>query len=150
MPRRTEQSTVESERRIRAFRENAAAYPHPGMGPKPDGKGPRGWRRKSPADETMTRGVNQWVATVKPDAPGKYMVSLRKFFDTRDAAYALVPTEWTALIMPVGGQFRLTLSYVVDDADEAMHLADEVMAAKPKPKTYVMHAEPGHYSKVLG
>ena len=122
-----EETRLESQRRIRVFQQNARPYPHPGMGPKPDGKGPRGWRRKSPADETMTRGVNQWVATVKPDTPGKYMLSLRKFFDTRDAAYALVPTEWTALIMPVGGQFRLTLSYVVEDADEAMHLADEVM-----------------------
>ena len=75
----------------------------------------------------MIRGVNQWVATVKPDAPGQYMVSLLKFFDTRDEAYKLVPTEWTALIMPVGSQYRLTLSYVVEDADEAMHLADEVM-----------------------
>ena len=33
-----------------------------------------------------------------------------------------------------------------DDTQAHMKAWDE----KPKPKTYVMHAEPGHYNKVLG
>lgn len=131
MPELTDETKAESAQRIRRHQANAAPYPHPPK--KPDGKGPTGWRRKSPADETMRHGFNKWVATVSGDAyaPGCYTARLVKYFDDRSEAIRAIPDDWYALVMPYKlehrTQYRLTMSKVFDDCDEAMAIADEVM-----------------------
>ena len=144
MPDLKDETKRDSARRVRAMIANAAGYPakrgphdrwEPSdLGAKPSGKGPRGWRRKSPADESMTRGVNGWLATVKVDGPGRYMATVARYFNAREDALEKAVEhsgEWKGLVHPEldNGKrhYRLAMSRVFDDCDEAMAVCDEVM-----------------------
>lgn len=130
---------------------NAAPYPHRGQfaqgarevladeaidysKTKPLGKGPKGWRRSIGDGESLSHGKNGWLASVRPDRPGTVMCSLVRYFEARNAAVDFMGQDlfedWRGLVSKAHdgkGNYRLVLSKVFEDADEAMLVADEVM-----------------------